>query len=81
MFLKRGILDSMLDECGEGEDDEDAEEGVASDDSESIDVSDPVRDKMGCCSAPFISPKNLEANCTASECGMPAKATTVLSGR
>ena len=62
------------------EEDEDREWVSASDDNESMDVSDPVRDKTGS-STLFISPKNLEANCTASECGTPAKATTVLSGR
>lgn len=85
-FLKKGILDVKLDDCDEADDvdeedaeKEDAEEAEASVDSESMDVSDPVRDRT--CSEPFMSPKNLVASCTASECGTPANATTVLSGR
>ena len=64
-FLKRGILDSMLEECGgggvddevEANDEPDVEESALSDEADPIDVSEPVRDSSGL-AVVFMSPKN-----------------------
>ena len=87
-FLKRGILDSMLEVWDDGGEDDavdadeeaDAEASAPSDEADPIDVSDPVRDSAGW-AVVFMSPKNSVARRTASTCGTPAKATTVRSGR
>lgn len=58
---------------------EDMLDAVLPADTESIDVSDPVRESAGI-SAPFMSPKYCSVSCTASAWGIPANATTILSG-
>ena len=87
-FLKSGILDNMLEVCegGGGDDAVEAEDGVdvkvsvLSDEVDSIDVSEPVRDSSGWVDV-SMSPENWVARRTASACETPAKATTVRSGR
>ena len=64
-FLKRGILDNMLEVCdGGGEDGAvetddivDVEVSVLSDEVDPIDISEPARDSSGC-DAVSMSPKN-----------------------
>lgn len=83
-FLKKGTRDSSFEGSWEGEGgaDWDDEEMLSPLwlESESVDVSEPVRDREGE-SDLGISPKYCSESFTASSCGTPAKATTILSGR
>ena len=83
MFLKKGILESNLEGCcvveGGIDVDDDVEVTLLWLAKESINVSEPVCDKIGV-SDFGMSPKYCWTSFTASSCCTPANATTILSG-
>jgi len=82
-FLKKGILERMLEGCvagGAEADDEVSDDASLTPDSDpSSEVSDPVLESSGA-GLGSISPKYRSVSRTASACGTPANATTILSG-
>lgn len=84
MFLKKGTRESNFDGPWDGEGgvdfDDAAELPLLSLEDESVEVSEPVRDREGG-SDLGMSPKYCSESLTASSWGTPANAMTILSGR